>query len=341
MSEQMSYIDNDTNKQCLTPDHLVLTIDGWLPISQVTTEHKVAQWDQQAYTISFVNPTGVISKKHEGVVYHFTSSANNIDQVVTGDHRLPVIRRATDNGAVVRTFAYAKYIELDSDVAIPTNGYLKELGSTLSLEEQIYVAIHCIGEISETDRDDVVCYKVSTKSELKYNALTDALYKLGWGYKIWTAGAQDANEGKVIYVYIPKKLLGYNLKTYNWVSVNKLTREWSQDFIGEVRFWSLNRKTDKGTQYVVLDESSVDVISTVAYTAGDRVHVKSTLPDGKYEISFTDEAYVVGSNVQRKQLHYSGQVYGLKVPSSFFIVRRNSIISITGSQLETSTNTPA
>jgi DNA-directed RNA polymerase beta subunit len=75
---------------CYTPDHDILTTDGWIPINKVTTEHKVASL-VDGNRLKYVHPTEVQSYDYEGKMYQVDS--NQIKLTVTPNHRMYVRTR--------------------------------------------------------------------------------------------------------------------------------------------------------------------------------------------------------------------------------------------------------
>jgi hypothetical protein len=79
----------DDKIHCLTPDHDVLTTDGWIPINKVTTEHKVATLEYSTGQLVYQNPLNVFNyPQYNGDLYHIKNA--NIDLLVTLKHRMLV-----------------------------------------------------------------------------------------------------------------------------------------------------------------------------------------------------------------------------------------------------------
>jgi hypothetical protein len=79
----------DDKIHCLTPDHDVLTTNGWIPIDKVTTTHKVATLERSTGQLVYQNPLSVFNyPQYNGDLYHIKNS--NIDLLVTLNHRMLV-----------------------------------------------------------------------------------------------------------------------------------------------------------------------------------------------------------------------------------------------------------
>jgi ATP-dependent protease ClpP protease subunit len=71
--------------ECLTPDHEVLTSEGWLPIPQVTVDHKVATRSSGG-EIVYQHPTKIHTYDYKGDLYQVKTQG--IDLLVTPEHRM-------------------------------------------------------------------------------------------------------------------------------------------------------------------------------------------------------------------------------------------------------------
>lgn len=119
-TEMTCYLTELSKNECLTPDHEVLTSQGqWLSIDKVTKEHLIAQWSYDNNQVEFVNPTDIITKHHSGPMYHFHNKEGTVDQLVTPNHRMPVVYVAGKT-SIVRRYESAQAVTYEKGVhAIP------------------------------------------------------------------------------------------------------------------------------------------------------------------------------------------------------------------------------
>ncbi len=82
--------------ECLTPNHKVLTDEGWLPISKVTLKHKVAVLNKQG-VMSYEHPLKIHQYNYKGRIYRVKTTG--IDLCVTENHRMFVNTKARHNEA--------------------------------------------------------------------------------------------------------------------------------------------------------------------------------------------------------------------------------------------------
>lgn len=72
---------------CLTLDHQVLTLDGWRPIGELTTNDHVATLSQTTGVLEYQCPTNIWRyENYEGEMYHIKNQS--IDISVTSKHRM-------------------------------------------------------------------------------------------------------------------------------------------------------------------------------------------------------------------------------------------------------------
>lgn len=79
---------------CYTPDHDILTSIGWIPISSVTLNHKVACL-VDGKTLEYLNPTDIQTYDYNGNMYVVDS--NQVKLKVTPNHRMYVGNRNKTN----------------------------------------------------------------------------------------------------------------------------------------------------------------------------------------------------------------------------------------------------
>jgi hypothetical protein len=109
----------DDKIHCLTPDHEVLTTDGWVFIDKVTTEHEVATLETSTGQLVYQKPLRVLNyPQYSGDLYHIKNK--NIDLLVTLNHRMFVKSGRNYN----KSFADYKLIEA-KDIVGKHSKYLK------------------------------------------------------------------------------------------------------------------------------------------------------------------------------------------------------------------------
>jgi hypothetical protein len=75
---------------CFDPSHDVLTTEGWIPVTEVTKNHKIASLVDGKY-LQYVNPTEIMNYDFDGKMYQVES--NQVSLCVTPNHRMWVAPR--------------------------------------------------------------------------------------------------------------------------------------------------------------------------------------------------------------------------------------------------------
>lgn len=80
---------------CYSDDTDILTSNGWIPIKDLTMEHQVATLMEGGTSMKYTKPLEVMSYDYKGKMYSVKS--NQIDLLVTPNHRMYVGNRTGDN----------------------------------------------------------------------------------------------------------------------------------------------------------------------------------------------------------------------------------------------------
>lgn len=75
------------SKCCLTPDHEVLTKNGWINIKNITTHHEIATLDIDNHVV-YHYPTEIYNYEHHDLIYHIKNDQINVS--MTLNHKLYV-----------------------------------------------------------------------------------------------------------------------------------------------------------------------------------------------------------------------------------------------------------
>jgi len=332
-TETICYLGRLADNECLTPDHEVLTPNGWIPISQVSLSNKIAQWEYGSFNIKFVNPTDIVKLYHEGPVYNIFNTDNTFNQVVTGNHRLPLIYTNWTNSDEIKEFDYAENITLCENNGIPTSGYLYKGDRDITPKERLYIAVHAYGNIcyesSNGSLVDLEYYKFDLNEKDKIDRLQYLCKLARWDIEEVTLDNKDMEGYRSFYVYPILNQYNSRAKTLDWFSLDEVTYDWCCGFIEELQIWC-----NKASKYVSNNKENIDKIATIAHLIGLTSSI-TTFKDLFY-ISFIDRNYAEGKDLSKLEIQYKGYVHCLTVPSSYFLVRRNNCISITGNCLHSS-----
>ena len=339
-----------SDNECYTPDHEVLTPTGWKPIADITLEDKVAQWEYSTNEVTFAHPTNTIKKEYNGDVFHFSTERGNIDQVVTPNHRMPMVYPYWKNESQPQT-KLAKDVKYHGGNGFPLSGTLQD-GRGMTPQERLYVAVQADGSLCSEkytgEKTGKLHYKFGFQKKRKIERLLELCKDAGWEARELNS---DKGDLKVFYVYVPVEQFLHEAKDFSWIDLSKISKQWALDFVDEIRYWDGNTTQSGRVRYISSNKSCIDSVVTIAHLAGFRAHITNIparenvlMPGGGYsdtnpafQVYITPRHYVPGNTVTKEVKEYSGMVYCLSVPSSFFMVRRNGVVSVGGNCIHSAT----
>lgn len=330
--------------ECLTKDHEVLTTKGWLPINEVTTSTVVAQYCPEEKIIEFVNPTATISKRYKGKGYRFFNHKNYVSQVVTAKHRMLKINKFTGEVIVdeASQFDYDKGATSGTFVCPVTGVFKKEDVSVLSPIERFYIAAQADGHISNRYTGEL-CGTIPVwfgfSKERKIKRLFSICEEAHLEIKELTPDREIGNvkQKRNFKVNIPLKNV-VDFKSFDWVDLKNKSTSWCRDFVEELRLW--DGTTNKSCiMFSSKNKSVADKAQAIGTLAGMRTHKRISIDTRKdtysdmHIVSFKDVQYVSGQCINKVEFDMDEDVFCISVPSSFFVIRHQNAVSITGNCL--------
>lgn len=314
------------NHECLTPDHEVLTTEGFVNITNVTKDHTVAQYSDEG--VVWANPLSLISKEYTGSIYSWNSKSFSVS--CTENHRM-----------LYKTSTY----KTEEAVA-------KEMNENFRI---ITALDNCCVGINKTDDEIRLGGWLCTDSHFSEYGSACIYQRESNAYKI---------ENLLITLGIPfnkkirdrdiKEICGKVLKDRCEKSVEFYLSNKDIEFIGVdsnkyLPSWAKDLNKD---QWEVFLETLIDADGTIPTHAN-----KSRVFYGQYKIcsNLQEIAVTKGWSASlteyrenqwrvnlvkrqvRKQEHavpvvsaYSGMVHCLEMPLGNFVVRHNNKVHVTG-----------
>ena len=347
-TEMMCYLNQLTGNECLTPDHEVLTPTGWKSIADVTKEDKVAQWNYDTRVITFTHPQAIIKREHSGTMYHIHSLEGGVDQLVTPNHRLPIQYNRGSNRA--DKWLTAEAISFDNTSYLPTSGRLGGNTRTMTAIEKLYIAIKTEGVFTEgirtTGRGGKGFYVFNLKDSAKVDRLLQLCEMAGCACIVEVPPdqtvtnyllPQDCLTTSIVQVYLEDKDVRSDIYTYGWLELDKIGREMAAQVLGELFIWNSSVRYSIGPSDSFADKETLDLVSALAhltdYSLCKTTAHKDSEGNERYRIYITPNDSVKGDEITKTQLQYKGNVHCLTVPDSYFLVKRNNHVSVTGNCL--------
>lgn len=293
---------------CLTPDHEVLTPYGWVPITEKPVQ--IMQWDEKTGS-EFAYVSHWTDEAYSGNLQSF--EGNSISALMTDNHRVPY--RADSRSGKIKT-------KLASDgpgLLMPLGaGYC---GGNKEVPARLIAAFMSDGNQKSVNRMDFHLTKQRKISRLF--ALCEQ-----YGFVIESM----SNDKYSVHGNLPKRAGAY---MFEW------TKECLLDFLDEYKYWDGYIGPTSVSLFSV-DKEHLDWIKTfgrILGIGGNINHSKTTSGFGGDKTYVTDyyvlqqnnRQYANGHSIKwTKQPVLAVRVLCPTVPSSFFYVRRNGKIFVTG-----------
>jgi uracil-DNA glycosylase family 4 len=308
---------------CVLGDHEVLTQEGWIKFKDLQEGVSIAQWDNGK--ISFIVPE-ILKYDYDGKMVHLTGTA--IDVIMTPDHRLPYI---TANNYVRDILAK----DLNSrDVRIPVVGNYN-VAESLNISNSmlsLIVAIQADGSISYNKiRYHLVKERKISRLRFLLNDLqipfADIPCDCHVGGRRIAFDIKDLHTMEFLLNSLQKKTFSYNLM--------HLSQDQRLTILTESVFWDGSSSQNKRNtnHYITTNEENAIFMQTLAAISGTQTLLRYSDRPGRkrlYSISFNNRTKANTESCDIKEVDHKGKIYCVRVPSSYFMIRYNNRISITG-----------
>ena len=308
-------------KKCLIEGTEVLTKRGWVAIEYLADCDEVAQYDKGK--ISFKKPLEYFRYDNTEKLIELT--ANHVHQIVTGNHRILI---EEDKGRKNQTAVVeAKDLDQRAHWHIPTSGiYNNQIKSAIAFSEEeikLVVALQADGTV---DNYGSLAFRFEKKRKIdRLEKILDAL-QLRYTKNEGCFFVHNTNKlvQKITYFMTKRKLFG------SWLLENNFNT--LQAFIEEIPYWDgyLEKK-----QYFSVIKQNAEWVQTIAHLTGRRATLKAITPKGfgTKDLYWVKIGKATGTSlvsVKKRVVETSGDVYCLSIESSFFLVRYQDKISVTG-----------
>ena len=347
------------DKFCLTADHDVLTRErGWVPITDVTTEDRVAQLNRMTNTMEYVSPLETLVFDQDGDMYEVESQGVSLH--VTMNHRMWVQRR--DHPAyelIEASKIVGKRVRYQSVGAVGSEDLEITIHQERFMEERMDAWLAIVGiwfaeGWTSIRPHDYICrveFAANKPRVLKkLNACCDTLQ---WRYN-YVESTQK--------FFINHHDITHYLAPFSVGAVNKRLPQWAFDLSarqtrilidgmclgdGHETATSLHYSTSsiglRDDLQVLCQHAGWTSYYAKRYEAGHQ----TTMKDGRV-ITSTHDSWDIGirrtrlyptmnhghaheQHGQTETVHpFTGKVYCLRVPSEVFLVRRHGRIVWTG-----------
>lgn len=313
--------------ECFDKYTEILTNNGFKRFENLTDEDKVAQYNMEDKSISFVKPLRHIKRHYRGKMHYYRNAI--IDLMVTPNHEVVVKRGDSEKFEKIKS---CDLVYKENDV-FPSSGY-KDGDKEFTTLDRLLVAIYCVGNFSKV-RGFLGClvptsefsFVFNSEDKKKIERIEGLLKELDIKYE-----KLNSDCGKIV---IQEAYLGYidlvpKVKDLSYINLEKVSKGWIDEFFNELGYW--NRDNYGRVIHNHSVEKSIDTISILCTLSGRTSCKSGTLYDSRYGNSWAigfeekDEWYYA----DKKEVDYDDFVYCVEVPTGCIVVRRNNKVCISG-----------
>ncbi len=307
---------------CLNGYVEFLTPEGWVQLKDYTPGQKVAQWADGE--ISFTDDVEHIRLECREDMYAFRNSS--FEMTVSGEHRVLLDvegeKQVLTAEEIAKLAKYASFKERASIVRHYSAGNFQTSLTEWQIRAMVmFAADGCY-------HSNGLC-KMELRKERKIERATKILDKLGVHYSHTVNKRGNTTfRTKALTEKKPLHLC------HNWFIEPSHTLKILLD---EVFLWDGSDKGDKGREFTSKYREECDVVQHAAHANGMSTKLYSRTVNGV--TYYTLSVYREGSCKNKTSLRslklerepsWDGYKYCFKVPSSYFVVRQNGVVFVTG-----------
>ena len=326
----------------------LLTPEGWKPISKITANDEVMQYDPDTNEMSFTRPTKVYLPEWRDECYEIVANNGNARQVVSGGHRVyfeEKVRKAnscTDWRYSVAEARDLREININSQhVRFRVTGRGRS-GAGMAAIDKIKVAIaadgsfaagsgpRCTGAITGT----VPC-KFTFAKDRKIERLRTLVSEAGWGLRELTP-SKDGRRNFVLDVPV-EHAAGRTKRFTDWWSLDATSHEWAREFVAEIGLWDGHAdKKGRGVTFYTTNKANSDFFVAVSCLAGYRPRTSIRVDDRSDNYNDTYVTYAsftkdtVGGQSMLIKEAPAQMTYCVQVPTTFLLTRNGEMPVISG-----------
>lgn len=317
-----------TVHMCLTPEHEVLTPEGWIRVDTIKDGVPIAQWDRENDMLSWSIPSRWVREDYIGKVIRIHGIAASA--VMTPQHRIP-FRYSATNAPWQDCTAGA----LPTQGRVPTQAPLEGQQRIPEALVQLIVAIQADASVQKggvvfhlvKERKIARLRQILSDLDIAYRQVACACHPTG----VRIRPAQDGVEQALAW------LAGKD-KVFDVGALLSLTLDLRKTFIAELVHWDGSHSGDiKNYRSTVRD--NVVAVQTVAASIGMQGLVREVGINMTHGHLGRKPCWSVSFNARKQSRieawdvtveDYSGLVYCPTVATGYFLIKHDDRISITG-----------
>lgn len=319
---------SSSEPNCLSVDTEVLTDSGWKNYRNLNLSDSIFCYDTSSGELQLNKPNQIYVstiKQRELV------RARNVhfDMLLTKDHRTLFRNRKTGCLSTVPAEHFLK----DSHVLHGAPHY-SAYANQPPLDKILFaVAVQADGHVKH-GKDGHLQITLSFLKPRKILRLKILLDRLGVKYRQYTKGSVGLKRITTFYLRLPGDYFFGLLtqeKEFDW-NLLKLNPSAREAFLMELRYWD-GLYTREPLYYASKKQRNVSIVQALASISGYRVkisHYRNATGGRAYICYGTARDYSGTANVELSVVPLECRVWCLKVPTGYFLARRNGRTFITG-----------
>lgn len=300
---------------CLPGDTEFLSQTGWKRIDAYAPGDTVAQWGEGQ--ITFVKPTAYHTPHFAGDLIGFEGKVSILG---TPDHRQPVYNKWTGKW---ETYPLIKLPYTNASHRFCSAGVKADGDALPPALTRLLVATQADGSYSDKT------IRFHFKKERKIERLLHILDEVGIDKTVskHSDGTTLIRLASCQEVELLRAVLGPEKSFGSWLL--DFDGETLKTFIEELKYWDGSERPGRGDLYFSTDANAVEWVRTAACLAGYHTSIHSQTP-GNYRVVL-NETHLHSTHLHTPiSVPHNGPVYCFTVPSSYFLIRRNGKIAVTG-----------
>lgn len=300
--------------ECYPPNAQVFTPTGWLEISELIGEEKVAQWENGV--ITFAKPLALVRKPFKGDLVEFRNGRNNYYSLTTPGHNLVTIGKT---GRIRKIHAE----DVGSQVSIPRSGFHD--GSGIPLPDN-YIRLLIAVSADFTIRKGGDIYG-ALKKQRKIDRMKMLLDSIGVRYSM------NRDKRGYMSVFIHRGQIKDAFKEFPNEWLSQASARQVQIILDELVVWdgnSVKNRTMK--EYSTKLYHNAVWVQTLCHLGG----MMSTICHRKnqrgewYKVTMLFKSHSSINRGMRTDVPYDGLVYCCTMPAGTLLVRQNGRITVSG-----------
>lgn len=315
----------------------VLTEHGWKYFAKLNADDKVAQYHNDGH-IDFVIPSQYYNMQYCGKMIHYDSVGYHyVDCLVTPNHRM--VRKSKASGLIEWFEADDKRYHFrtgyGSKNEIIISGIIGS-GRKMTASEKLKIAFQADGSYPSHSEDytgekfNTYPIRFSLKKDRKKDRLIKLCKEAGVEYTI-------SSYENGYYSFWIKPTERY-VKTFDWINLSEISKEWADDFISELKHWDGHKGGSNTLTYTSTVKENVDIVHAICALSGRKGQYSSNLDqrlDNNRQVLhcitiLENKTTVEGGNAIKKDAEYEGTIHCVSVPTKLLVVRRNNVVIVSG-----------